>query len=155
MTKSKLLTFAVIALFLINIITLSFLFFKGPRPEGRQRPNPSEVVIHELDFDEQQIAAYKKLIDEHEIKINSLDQKIKETKNKLYLELASQENESKKDSILSLLNTYKLDVEQTHYKHFLDIKKLCKPEQLDNYNQLILELSRIFAPHPMPHKNDE
>ena len=155
MTKNKLLTFAVIVLFNINIITLSFLFFKGPRPNERPKQRPSEIVIDILDFDEQQIIEYKKLIDKHSSQINDLDQKINETKNKLYLELASQENKSKKDSILSILNTYKSEVEQAHYNHFLDIKKICKPEQLENYNRLILELSSIFAPPPINHKNDK
>jgi periplasmic protein CpxP/Spy len=154
MTKNKLLTFAVIVLFIINIITLSFLFFKGPRPNERPKQRPSEIVIDILDFDEQQIIEYKKLIDKHSSQINDLDQKINETKNKLYLELASQENKSKKDSILSILNTYKSEVEQAHYNHFLDIKKICKPEQLDSYNDLTQELSKIFAPKGMP-KRDE
>jgi periplasmic protein CpxP/Spy len=162
MTKSKLLTFAVIALFLINIITLSFLFFKGPRPEGRPegRPDgrpkhsPSEIVINELNFDKEQIEAYEKLIQEHSLKINDLDQKINETKNRLYLELASKENDSKKDSILTILNKYTSEVEQVHFDHFLEIKKLCKPEQLDNYNKLILDLSSIFAPNRMPKRNE-
>lgn len=159
MTKSKLLTFAVIVLFLINISTLSFLFFKEPRtdnrPNQRPRPNPSEVVIHELDFDEQQIEKYRVLIEKHSTQINNLDQKINETKNKLYLELASNENNSKKDSILNVLNNYKSEVELAHYNHFLDIKNLCKPEQLNNYNTLILELSNIFAPKPMHHRTND
>ncbi|MQP24232.1 periplasmic heavy metal sensor [Flavobacterium sp. LMO8] len=155
MTKSKLLTFAVIALFLINIITLSFLFFKGPRPDGRPKHSPSEIVIDILDFDEQQIIEYKKLIDKHSSQINDLDQKINETKNRLYLELASKENDSKKDSILTILNKYTSEVEQVHFDHFLEIKKLCKPEQLDNYNKLILDLSSIFAPPLINHKNDK
>ncbi len=158
MTKSKLLSFAVIALFLINIITLSFLFFKGPRPEGgpdgRPKHSPSEIVINELNFDKQQIKEYENLIQEHSTEISALDQKIKETKNRLYLELASRENNTKKDSVLNVLNMYTSEVEQVHYNHFLEIKKLCKPEQLDNYNKLILDLSSIFAPNGMPKRNE-
>lgn len=133
------------------------MFFKGPRPEGgpdgRPKHSPSEIVINELNFDEQQIEAYEKLIQEHSSQINALDQKINETKNRLYLELSSKENDSKKDSVLSVLNKYTSEVEQVHFNHFLEIKKLCKPEQLDNYNELTLELAKIFAPNGMPKKN--
>jgi|AntRauMFilla1563_2_1112583.scaffolds.fasta_scaffold03715_4 hypothetical protein len=154
MTKSKLLTFAVIALFLINIITLSFLFFKGPRPEGREKPNPRDIVIHKLDFDDTQIASYEELIKKHKASIENLDRNIKKSKNNLYKQLSFPENKSVTDSILNKLNLYKSEIELVHYNHFLDIKKLCKPEQLDNYNELTHKLAKIFAPKGRPKKDE-
>jgi periplasmic protein CpxP/Spy len=155
MNKNKFLTYSVVALFIINIITLSFFFFKkDTRPNERNRPRPKEIIIDKLDFDKQQIESFDKLIKVHKSSIEALDHKIKDSKNNLYQQLSISENQIVIDSILSTLNKYKSEIELIHFNHFLDIKKLCKPEQLDNYNDLTLELSKIFAPKGMPKKDE-
>ena len=155
MNKTKLLTFAVIALFIINILTISFLFFKkGPKPNEVNRPKPREIVINKLGFDAQQIKTYELLIDEHKSNIGELDEKIKKAKNDLYHQLALTDNKETTDSILNALSKYKSQIEILHYNHFLDIKKICKPEQLDSYNDLTMELAKIFAPKGMLKKNE-
>ena len=155
MNKTKLLTFAVIALFVINIMTLSFLFLnKSPRPNERNKPRPRDIVVEKLKFDEQQIIAFDGLIEAHKFVIDSLDTEIKISKNNLFEQLSLNENKATIDSILNSLSNYKAEIEQTHFNHFLDIKKLCKPEQLDNYNELTKELSKIFAPNRMPKKDE-
>lgn len=155
MNRTRLLTFAVIALFLINILTLSFLFFnKGPRPNDRNKQKPREIIIKKLNFDESQISSFDKLIKNHESAIDLLDLEIRNTKNNLYNQLSKNNNEKEVDSILNTLNKYKAEIELVHYNHFSDIKKLCKTDQLDNYNQLTKELAKIFAPKGI-HKKDE
>jgi protein CpxP len=155
MNKTKLLTLAVIALFIINILTISFLFFKkGPRPNEGKRPRPREIVINKLGFDAQQIETYELLINDHKSNIGELDDKIKDAKNDLYQQLALLDNKKTTDSILNTLSKYKSQIEILHYNHFLDIKKLCKPEQLDSYNDLTMELAKIFAPKGMPKKDE-
>jgi hypothetical protein len=152
MNKTKVLTIAVIALFLINIVTLSFLSFNGPKNNDRKQPK--EIVIHKLGFDKNQITEYEILIKNHKTNINRLDNQIKNSKNKLYQQLNLPENKVVTDSILNSLNLYKSEIELVHFNHFLDIKKICKPEQLDNYNELTQELSKIFAPKRMPKKDE-
>jgi hypothetical protein len=78
-----------------------------------------------------------------------LDDSIRQTKNKLYSGLSENNiNTKTKDSLIALLNAYQKQVEETHFKHFEDIKKLCKPEQQDDFKALTEELSKIFAPRP-------
>ena len=55
-----------------------------------------------------------------------------------------------KDSLITLLNSYQNQVEETHFKHFEDIKKLCHQDQLEDFNELTEDLSRIFAPNKPP-----
>ena len=36
-------------------------------------------------------------------------------------------------------------VESVHYAHFMDIKKICRPDQLSDFDKLTKELSRLFS----------
>lgn len=158
MEKTKLLTVAVIGLLLINIGTLGFLFLSGPnghRPPHEGRPEPKEIIIEQLHFDAQQKQAYEKLIQWHRGEIDKLDANIRQAKNQLYAQLGQTEvNLKTKDSLISVININQKQIEATHFKHFEDIKKLCHQDQLENFNALTEELSRIFAPKPRGPKHD-
>ena len=162
MEKTKLLTISVVGLLLLNFATLGFLFFNGPRdhrypfdgpPNGGQ--NPKEIIIKKLHFDANQQKEYDKLIEWHRGKINRLDGKIREAKNKLYSQLNQPEvNLRTKDSLIYVINSNQKQVEETHFKHFEDIKKLCHKDQMEDYNTLTEELYRIFAPKPHGSRHD-
>ncbi len=151
MSKIKLLTLTVIVLMLINIITLAFFFSKRPM----NRKNPKEVVIEKLHFDEKQVATYNELIEIHSEEIKTLNDDFLITKNNLYKELSKSDNKMVTDSLLLQLATLQNEIEKTHYNHFLAIKKLCKPQQLNDYNALTNELSKIFSPKPPMDQNHE
>lgn len=154
MEKTKLLTITVIGLLLLNIATLVFLFLNGPKPdrlphEGRREPK--EIIIEKLHFDAQQQKEYAKLIQWHRGEINQLDDNIRQVKNDLYSGLSEKEiNVKTKDSLIILLNSYQKKIEETHFKHFEDIKKLCKPEQQEDFKALTEELSKIFSRNKPP-----
>jgi hypothetical protein len=152
MEKTKLLTIAVIGLLLINLATLCFLFLNGPkghRPSHEGKPMPKELIIEKLHFDANQQKEYDKLIQWHHGQITKLDDNIRQTKNELYSQLNQTEvNIKAKDSLIMLLNSYQKQVEETHFKHFEDIKKLCHKDQMGDFGELTEELGRIFAPKP-------
>lgn len=150
MDKTKLLSIAVIALLLLNFGILSFLFLsKGNHPGNRKMPR--EIVIEKLHFDKNQILAYEKIIEIHQNTIRDLDKSIRETKNELYQLLNSDKIDSvQKDSLFLRLASYQKQIEATHFNHFLDIKKICKKEQLADYDDLTKELSSLFAPKRKP-----
>ncbi|MDN3677075.1 hypothetical protein QWY90_07095 [Flavobacterium paronense] len=158
MEKTKLLTIAVIGLLVINLATLSFLFLNGPkgnRPPHEGRPMPKEIIVEKLHFDEQQQKEYDKLIKWHHGEITRLDSDIRQTKNELYDQLNQTEvNVKTKDSLITLLNSYQKQVEETHFKHFVDIKKLCHKDQMEDFNELTEDLGRIFAPKPRRPRHD-
>jgi hypothetical protein len=151
MDKTKLLTITVIGLLLLNFFTLGFLFFKGQKAQRQGRPEPKEIIIEKLHFDVAQQKEYAKLIQWHRGEIRSLDGNIREVKNDLYSQLSQAEvNVKAKDSLITLLNSYQKQIEETHFKHFEDIKKLCHSDQLDDFNDLTEELGRIFSPNKPP-----
>lgn len=158
MSKEKLLTIAVIGLLLINVCTVGFFFFAkppqqpgGPPPFGKMEPK--NQIVESLEFNEQQVADYEKLIAQHRQTIRELNDRIQETKSSLYRSLAS-ENNAVKDSLINTLGSLQMQIETTHYNHFKDIKALCKPEQLDSFNDLTGQLAHFFSAKPGPqHRN--
>ena len=158
MEKTKLLTISIIGLLLLNFATLGFLFLSGPkghRPPHEVRQMPKEIIIEKLHFDNQQQKDYTKLIEWHHGEITRLDKNIREAKNELYSLLGKNQIDVKvKDSLITVINSNQKQIEETHFKHFTDIKKLCHPNQLEGFNDLTEELSRIFAPKPHGPRHD-
>lgn len=158
MEKTKFLTYTVLVLLLLNLLTIGFLFFnhrnileKKDSFIGNDRPKPKEIIIERLHFDKQQIAAYDITIKEHQQSIRNLDDSIRTLKNELYKELAKPEvNEKTKITLIEALANCQKKIETTHFNHFQDIKKCCKKEQLEEFNSLTEELSRIFSKPPRP-----
>ena len=127
----------------------------GHRPPQAGRQKPKEIIIEKLHFDEAQQKDYAKLIKWHRGEITKLDGNIREAKNELYSQLLQPETNLKaKDSLISVINLNQKQIEQTHFKHFEDIKKLCHKNQMDDFNDLTEELGRIFAPKPHGPRHD-
>jgi DNA-binding XRE family transcriptional regulator len=154
MDKIKLLTFAVIALLLLNLGTLGFLIFaRPPHPMGGpgMRQQPKEIIIERLHFDEAQQQKYAQLIRWHRGTINEIEKEIYQAKNKLYLQLLKTNADTiSRDSLINALGNYQKQIEATHFRHFQDIKNICRPDQMEDYNDLTAELSRIFSKPPNP-----
>ena len=154
MEKQKLITFSIVALLFLNIGTLGFLFVTGPKhgampPRPHGRPEPREIIIEKLHFDEQQQIKYVVLIEEHRKHVRTTEEHIRDTKNELYL-LLNNPNLAKQDSLIGLLANYQKEIETLHFNHFSDIKKLCKSDQLDEFEELTEELSQLFSKSPRP-----
>lgn len=154
MNKTKVLGFAVIALLVLNFGILAFLFLSKNDDGPRGRKMPREIIIEKLHFDKNQIDGYDKTIKIHQETIRELDDSIRTAKNDLYQLLNSENiNSVQKDSIFLKLANYQKQIETTHFNHFLEIKKLCKKEQLSDYENLTEELSKLFS-HPRRPKHE-
>jgi hypothetical protein len=152
MNKQKLLIISVSVLFLLNCGTIGFLFLsKKNKPESKRMPK--EIVIEKLHFDKSQIAEYDKVILLHQQKIRSLDDSIRISKNKLYQLLNENSNvDSGKDNLIMTLANYQKQIELTHFNHFMEIKAICRKDQLADFENLTEELSKIFShPKKRPH----
>ncbi len=157
MEKTKLLTITVIGLLVLNLATLGFLFISGPkghkpphdRTEGRQMPG--EIIINRLHFDVNQQKDYDNIIQWHKGEIKRLDYEIREAKIGLYSQLKESQLDLKvKDSLIAVISTNQKQIETTHFKHFEEVKKLCNKDQLEDFNELTEELSKLFSPNKPP-----
>lgn len=145
MKKTTLLIIAIAALVVLNIAVLAVVYFepalKGP--QGNRQPR--DIIIDRLHFNERQIKEYQVLIDWHRDEIRRLDSNIRKDKQALYSFLKAY-NKGVKDSLIADINRCQKRVEETHYKHFEDIRKLCTPQQQADFDELVDELPRLFGP---------
>lgn len=150
MEKSKLLALCVIALILLNLGLLAFMFNRPGRHHQRNR----EIIIERLHLDQNQIQQYDELIVWHQREIRKIEDNMRQTKNKLYLQLPDTPNENTKDSLINAIADDQKKIERTHFKHFADIRKLCRKEQLPAFDALTQELAQLFSrpQGPPPHE---
>ncbi len=148
MSKTKLLTIAVLGLLVMNFCVIGFLFLRKPfpAPNGPHsfRPmEPKNRIIEILHFDQEQVTKYEKLIEEHRTSIKLLNDRIRETKGDLY-ETLREENVAVKDSLILELGSLQKEIETVNYNHFEEIKALCKPDQSEYFTKLTSELGDFF-----------
>lgn len=146
MNKVKLLSLLSIGMLMANLLLLWFLFTHRPGPPGGQ--GPRNIVIERLGFDKDQAKAYDKLITGHQAEIEKAQQQLMTLKNSLYASLMDEDQQNIKDSLILEINKVQMNIENIHYDHFLDIKRLCKPEQQQAFNALTAEIAKLFSPRP-------
>ena len=148
MNKIKLLTFLVVSLVILNMSLVCFFVLTN---KGFKKRMPKEIIIEKLHFDKQQITLYEAKIKEHQREIRTLNDSINSTKNKLYQLLNTNTiNEAKKDSLIHLISKQQYQIENVHFNHYLDIKSICKKEQIADFTILTTELAQIFSKKPRP-----
>mgnify|MGYP001591902450 FL=1 len=150
MNKRKFYPLLIGLLVISNLATLFFVMQKGKHKSFRE--GPKKEIIEKLAFDEVQIVAYEKLIDQHKIDIRANDQKIIQLKKKLYRLLLKRYSEQETDSLTNEIGHAQQEIERTHFNHFKDIKTICTPEQMPNFDLLVGELDILFNKNIHPRK---
>ena len=135
-------------LILSNLVLAGFILFrKPPHP-----PKPREIIIRKLNFDKEQAEKYDLLIKAHQESIIVNEKKMLSLKNGLYGSLSKNGHGSNSDSLSLEIGKIQTEMERIHYSHFLEIKKLCKAEQLPAFEALTVELAKMFSRPQMKRK---
>ncbi len=142
MNKLKLISIAAIGLLVVNLMLVTALFMRKPHPNPE---GPKKLIIEKLHFDEQQVKAYDTMVTWHRAEIRNSDEQILKLKNTLYNHLNEDVDQRTKDSLIAAIANVQTHIERTHYKHFEDIKKLCKPDQQKDFEKLTQEISNLFG----------
>lgn len=140
MSKSKFSILIIIVLLLFNSI-LFFMLFKDHQRKG----GPKNIIIEKLHFDKDQIKNYEVYIQKHRKAINDNEAMMNKLRNNLYNELNYVDNSSKIDSIITKIGKQQIIAEKINYNHFLEIKKICKPNQKKDFEELSKEISNLFS----------
>lgn len=148
MSRSKFAVVAALVLFVINIVLLGFIFINKPPGKG----GPKHIIIEKLNFDPFQIEQYEKLIEAHKKEIDQANIESNRFRRQLYATLMKEEDDIFVDSIQEQIGLVQVMIENIHYAHFLEIKKLCRPEQLPAFEDLSMELASYFGSPHRPQK---
>ncbi len=148
MSKTRLLTILVIGLMLLNLGIIGFMVLNKPPHLGERRGRPGKLIVERLNFDKKQTAQFNTLLRTHRSKTKAVLNEMRDSKNQLFALLKS-EDQSKKDSLINIIGSLQKELEVLHFQHFTDIKAICKPEQINDYNQFVSEMGNFIPPgHP-------
>lgn len=148
MTKNKFYIIIIVGLIISNLLVIGVLVFR--KPPHPPRLGPKRMIIESLHFDKNQVDQFNKLIVSHRLSIVELKNKLDSSKSELYKTLTIQNNnEIKTDSIFSAISKINSKIELTNYNHFMDIKKICKDDQLQYFKDLTLKMAHFFSDKPI------
>jgi protein CpxP len=148
MNKVKVLSIVSFGLFAANLILVWFLMFNKTAHDRKE--GIKKIIIEKLHFDESQTKEYEKLIDWHKKNIRKSESQMMVLKNQLYTSLQQNNQTNSTDLLIAEIGKVQIEIEHINYKHFKDIKQLCKPEQLKLFDELCEDIAKLFAHKPLP-----
>jgi hypothetical protein len=143
----------VIVLLVLNLIAVSaFWFLNGGNKNGGredrggqgQGAGPRNEIIDRLHFDAAQVIQYDSLIVKHRKLVGQKEKEIQGLRTSLFMGVSDGIDSKLKDSWVRQIGVLHADIQQIHFAHFLDIQKICKPEQLADFERLTKDLSKMF-----------
>lgn len=151
MTKTKLLTLAIVILLLVNIATLGFMLVrKSPIHDGmRHGEGPKQIIIDRLHFNELQQKQYDIIVEDHRTKSKALNNLSREMHNALYALLKEKSVDKQiADSLITQIAEYQKAIDNLNLNHFQQIKSICKDDQITLFNTLVTDLTLLFSLPP-------
>lgn len=158
-SRNRNLLIIIAVLLLTNIAVLAY--FLGPRnntkPEQieRSRGTVTEMLQKDVGFNEDQTAKYKELKERQKERIKPMYDNMRKAKDSLFRLLSYPDTP---DSLLSKAadviaqKQKELDIET--FNHFKRVRVLCTPDQLPEYDSMVLRLLRKMG-KPFRHSESE
>lgn len=122
-----------------NMLLVAFILLK----KTPQHSGPRNLIIERLKFDENQIQQYDELISQHRRQIREKRHEMTDLKTQYYSLLKS-EDKKNGDSLINEIGKLSMETEKINYKHFQDIKRICRPDQMKNFDNLIDDFENLF-----------
>lgn len=150
----------VIVLLVLNLIAVSaFWFFNGFGTQGNggrdgQGGGPRNEIIDRLHFDAAQVTEYDSLIVKHRKLVGQKEKEIQGLRTLLFMGVSDGIDSNLKDSWMRQIGVLHADIQQIHYSHFLDIRRICKPEQQKDFALLTKDLAKMFRGRGPKGKSD-
>lgn len=146
MENTRFLKFLIGALLLINLITLAFFWFAGPRgPRG----GPGKYLVKTLQLDHQQQVAYAKIRQEHQQKMRDYQQETNARHKRLFDLLATPVVDSVRMlQIADSISIRQKAMELYTFEHFRALRAICRPDQQKKFDAIIGEAVKQMGPPP-------
>lgn len=146
MEKTKFLTLAVIALLLLNVCIVAYLWLnRHPPPRMEERPNAMKLLIEDLKFDEKQKANFSEILPEHRERRRALETKLGAVQNTFFKGIFTNDT-----SGIEAVRVLKGAIELENFEHLQAIRNMCTTEQKVIFDSLILETLKSMKPPPPP-----
>lgn len=147
MSKNRFCIFVIVGLLISNLLLVAFVLMRKPPHHS----GPRDLIIERLHFNEDQVKEYDELIRQHRMQIREKEHEIMDLKTQYYSFLKNSDQKSE-DLLILEIGKVSIEKEKINFKHFQDIKKICHPDQLKNFNDLINDFESLFnRPDKPPH----
>jgi periplasmic protein CpxP/Spy len=143
--------FAIILLAL-NLILIAFLLLKPMADHHRmqrEEGGPGHFLVQKLKFNAAQETAFDKLRMAHHDSIEILMVEGKKLRKSFFDGLITNANDSTKLKMAEQIADNQKQIELLTYNHFVEVKKLCTPEQMGVFNDIIQEVIQNLQGPPM------
>jgi periplasmic protein CpxP/Spy len=135
--KFRNLWYAIMSLFLLNMGTLGWIFFKN---QGHEPPIGPVIIEEALKFDSKQLSDFKPLMRKHFEAAIPLRKAIQEDKDSLFQWLKAGGNDTTDfNNHLTSLSAKVIENERNTFLHFKEIRDLCTPEQKKIFDEVLIE----------------
>jgi Spy/CpxP family protein refolding chaperone len=160
LTKNRLAVISIIILVILNLFTLSALWFQRfgenhkPPPhhfEMNKQGNGEEFLENELELTEEQAKQFEELRLKHFEKTKILMDEIHRYKKEITDELFSSTPDTNKVNLLSEeIGKNEAELERLSFSHFMKLKSVCQPEQKEKFERLFHVIFEDVKPKGPP-----
>lgn len=148
----------VVVLMLLNVASIGFFWFKnGPRNEDHKlHEKLTDFVVHQLNLDSNQQAAYQQLLKAHHEEMRVEDKLLRKAKDDFFDHI----NDATIDSTSIRLAAEAIGKEEATINtitlhHFLQLKAICNKEQQQKLESLLKDILHRMKNSPPPPRRNE
>lgn len=136
------------AALLLLLMNTALVFHILRRPG---KPEPADIIVKRLHFDAGQEQAFEALVKKHREAVREKDTEIRSFKDQMYAQLCQDIPDTVVVNMLqNTIASVHRELEATHFNHFMEVKSLCRSEQISDFKGLTTEISRFFGKPPHP-----
>lgn len=160
-SQNKLLFRTVLFLVVINLASITFFTLRGMRPnhepllfpKNEQYRDVSGVLKKELNLSNKQVAQFDEIRKRNFEKQVDLKQIIRDDKDAMNEEMFNiNTDENKIKSLAKKISDNEYKMELLRFDQAKELKAVCKPEQLEKFENLVKEIRDYFRPDNQPNK---
>ena len=144
----------IILLLLMNIGMMAWFWLSGNKGvlNASLQPHARLYLEKEVGFNEQQIATYRELRDEHLHELRDLRDSVKALKQQFFNKIPDTKIAPEEITKLTKeLGDKMAKVDKITFEHFQEVRKICTPEQLKKFDEIIGNFAeKANRPDPPP-----
>ncbi len=147
MSQLKFYKYATFGLLFLNIGVLAFFLLAKPGPRPPASPaNFRGEVIKILDLNSEQERTFTALAEDHNRKMNSLNEQQRKLLRPYFENLNSPDVRINKEDVLNQVQQLEGEKMEVTYQHFQDLKSILSESQLPHFERFIRRfMDRVFS----------
>ncbi len=147
-------TWTIAILVFLNVFTLAGIWFLGfsPKPPFADFPRKerSELLLKKkLNLTDEQLQKFRDLRKNHFEETREIGDEIHRLKRELSGEIFNEtQNQTEVEKRIEQIGQLEMQMEREKFKHFLELKSVCNPEQQQKFREIFKEIMPPRQGHP-------